>query len=313
MSEPGTRRRGETDARAEGAARGALGAWAGTDPRALSRVGDGLSNHVFEADFDDRRVIVRLRPAEEGAAFARERRVIERVRRAGVPAPEPLALGEEDGFAFMILRRLPGAIARDHPERLRTLRELGALAKRRIHAIRTEGYGCGDGFGDDAPLGDWPGWLAQDYRAEARLDLLRRHQLITAARADELRERLAEVAAWSAPPVLNHGDLRLKNVLVDDEGAIVAVLDWENSLSAPGPHWDLSIALHDLWVDQVEAFLDGYGMDPAEVRAAAPVWRLFNTLNYVPEVQRALNERDTEKLEQIRTRFSGALDLFGDG
>lgn len=58
--------------------------------------------------------------------------------------------------------------------------------------------------------------------------------------------------------------------------------------------------------------LKGYGMGEDEVRAAAAAWRLFNALNYAPEVARALQADDQETLERIRTRFSGALDLFGE-
>jgi hypothetical protein len=75
--------------------------------------------------------------------------------------------------------------------------------------------------------------------------------------------------------------------------------------------WDVSVALHDLWVDQIEAFLDGYGMSADQVRAHMPVWRLFNALNYAPEVQHPANSGDEQGLERIRVRFSGAFDLFG--
>jgi hypothetical protein len=62
----------------------------------------------------------------------------------------------------------------------------------------------------------------------------------------------------------------------------------------------------------MQAFLKGYGMTEAEVHANAPAWRLFNALNYAPEVEHALDAGDDEALERIRIRFSGALDLFGE-
>jgi hygromycin-B 4-O-kinase len=285
----------------------ALGAFA----ERLESVEGGISNQVLQAEVGGRAVVIRL-GRDKVERFERERRVIERMRRAGVPTPEVLAMGEQDGYAFMIAERIQGEIAADHPNRLRTLEELGDLAARRIHTIRTYGFGCHYQFEPAAGLDGWRGWLLGEMQADARLRLLRAHDLISETQEAELRDILEAVARWAEPPVLNHGDLRLKNVLVDDEGAILALIDWEHSLSAPGGHWDISIALHDLWADQMQAFLKGYGMTEAEVHANAPTWRLFNALNYAPEVGHALDAGDDEVLERIRIRFSGALDLFGE-
>lgn len=282
-------------------------------PHELQPEQGGLSNHVFRSLTSDGEVVVRVGvDVAKHEAFRREARVAARAREAQIPAPEVLCVTEEDGLAVMISRAMPGALARDHPERLRTLQDLGAMA-RRIHAIRTCGFG-GDFSFDGMCAQDeegWREWLLADYRAEARIATLARQQLISGEQAEEMRRALEQMAGLPDAPVLNHGDLRLKNVLVDEDGAITGLLDWENCRSARGPYWDISVALHDLWVDQAQAFLDGYGMEQAEVQAAAPLWRLFNALNYVPEVTRALQESDTETLERIRTRFSGALDLFG--
>lgn len=304
---------GETAARAEEAAKAAVSRRFGDAPTSLSAATGGLSNHVFHVETASEALVVRLGPAgTKSNAFERERMVIARVREAGVPAPEVLALDEVDGLAVMIARRLPGEIAKDHPERLRTLLDLGALAAERIHVIRTHGFGCDFSFEGEAQ-GNWRDWLTHDYDANGRLATLHGQALISEHREAELRETLAGVSEWSGEGILNHGDLRLKNVMVDQDGSILGLIDWEDSRSTLTPHWDLSVALHDLWVDQIQAFLKGYGLDEAQMRSAAPIWRLFNTLNYAPEVERALEAGDEDCLEQIRTRFSGAFDLFGDG
>lgn len=300
--------------KAMAAAKAAFSRQFGHPPEKLEAASGGLSNHVFEVAGADAEVVIRLGLADDGKSegFARERRVIDRVSRAGVPAPEVVAVGEVDGFAFMITRRAPGTIGANAPRRLRTLKDLGALAAQRVHTIRTSGFGRDFGFeaGAGGTVG-WRDWLLAEKRALASLDLLRKQAVISERRFAALRDTLDSVAGWTDEPVLNHGDLRLKNVVVDGDGAIVALIDWEASVSAPGPHWDLSLALHDLWVDQMQAFLDGYGLTQAQVRSAAPAWRLFNALNYAPRVERALAAADHDALEHIRTRFSGALDLFG--
>jgi aminoglycoside phosphotransferase (APT) family kinase protein len=271
----------------------------------------GVSNHVFRARAGNEIVVARVGDVTKREAFERERLVTSHVRQAGVPAPEVLLVEERDGFAVMILRALPGEIARDHPHRLRTLKELGALAAQRVHTLRTSGFGCDFNFGVQPAAGTWRDWVLREFDAQSRLDVLANHHLVSGDRLTTLQQTLDRVLEWSADPVLNHGDLRLKNVLVDSEGAIVGLIDWETCLSAPGPHWDISVALHDLWVDQIEAFFEGYGMASEDVREHVPVWRLFNALNYVAEVEHAANTHDEDALERIRVRFSGVFDLFG--
>jgi hygromycin-B 4-O-kinase len=42
----------------------------------------------------------------------------------------------------------------------------------------------------------------------------------------------------------------------------------------------------------------------------APTLKAFNVINYAPYVEEAAKEGDKLRLEQYRTRFSGALDLY---
>lgn len=42
----------------------------------------------------------------------------------------------------------------------------------------------------------------------------------------------------------------------------------------------------------------------------APVLKALNVTNYAPCIERAAAEGDERRLDQFRTRFSGALDLY---
>jgi aminoglycoside phosphotransferase (APT) family kinase protein len=305
--------RPERVAEAESVARRILKSHFGVANAALTYNEHGISNYVFEAAIPRGPVVLRIGPADrQKDRFTRERCVIEQVREAGVPVPEIIEQGEEDGWAYMAVHRMAGDPAMDHPERLKILSETARLAARRIHRVSVVGFGRDFALEGKCGGGDvgWRGWLDEELEAAGRLELLRDNRIISDDQRREFGEILDAVRGWSSPAVLNHGDLRLKNVLVSADGAIVGLIDWEQCVASSGPHWDISVALHDLNIDEKEAFLDGYGLSTAEIREFAPAWRLFNALNYVPHIERMLEEGDEPGLDSVRNRFAGALELY---
>src|SRR5829696_4610413 len=104
--------------------------------------------------------------------------------------------------------------------------------------------------------------------------------------------------------------MRLKNVIVDENGKINAIIDWEHCVSNVAPHWELSIALHDLSIDEKEEFLRGYGLPGDELIEMAPILSALNVINYAPYIEEAEKANDTAQLENYRTRLSGSLDLY---
>ena len=107
-----------------------------------------------------------------------------------------------------------------------------------------------------------------------------------------------------------HGDLRLKNVLVNEAGKIAAIIDWENCTSGIVPYWDFSIALHDLSIDGKQKFLEGYGLDFDEFNRMAWLIKAFNLINYSNTFKRIVEKKDAHRMEFYRLRMNGYLDLF---
>lgn len=291
--------------------RAIIGQRLGGEPRAIERRTAGLSNRVFTVEHESGPLVVRLSD-EPGRLdrYRKERWAAERVRAEGVPVPEVLAVAETpQPCAWMIARRAEGREATDHPDRLRVLHALGGWAAR-IHGIRANGFG--GGFEPGVGLAchaSWSAFLAAELGLEGRLATLARQRMLSPERLRRLVAVLDEAGA-AARPTLNHGDLRLKNVLVDDAGAITAIIDWEHCTASVAPAWDLSLALHDLSIDAKHAFLEGYGLDEAAVMAQAPLIKALNVLNYVPEIERAAHAGDEAQLRRLRMRLSGALDLY---
>jgi hygromycin-B 4-O-kinase len=241
--------------------------------------------------------------------FFKEQWAVNAARSVGIPVAEILEVGSElIGTPYMVVRAAEGGDAVDHPKRPEILRELGSLAAK-IHSIRTKGFGQTFDWSDNklSKNSSFKDWLYGEYDAEGKLELLEKHRLITQQRAKDIRKVFSNFAASRIRPVLNHSDLRLKNVIVDEKGNIKAVIDWEGCTSNV-PSWELSLALHDLGIDGILHFLDGYGINPRKLSHQMPLVRAFNITNYASAAEGAAKDR--KLLEHYRMRLAGSLDLY---
>ena len=256
--------------------------------------------------------MIRISPeANRLADYQKELWATRRVRVLGIPTPEVLKVGTvESGEPFMITRRVSGTEATHHPKRLSIIHEVGAFAKE-INSIQTHNFGGSFDWLDSPPpsLG-WSDYLDNEWKAKERLSFLEEHEFVSKESVEQLKSIIEVAKRMDVRSTLSHGDLRLKNVIVDEDGEITSIIDWEQCLSTFAPAWELSIALHDLSIDEKHAFLEGYELDDSEVVRMAPIVKAFNILNYVPFVNAALEENDHSTLNRFRLRLSGALDLY---
>src|SRR5262249_34017298 len=125
-----------------------------------------------------------------------------------------------------------------------------------------------------------------------------------------LRREVQAMRRWKRAPSLNHGDIRLKNVIVNEKNKILAIIDWENCTSNIAPSWELSLALHDLSMDEKQNFLEGYGVNVNDYMRLASGIKALNVLLYSRSVHHALQRNDKTRLLSLRARLSGAFDLY---
>lgn len=280
-------------------------------PAQITHLAGGLTNLVFSVRDARGNFVVRL-GSDPGrvSAFMKEQWAIAKAREAGVPSPEVLQVGNEAApVAYMISRQAIGTEARFHPERTRILRELGRHAAV-INSIRTSGFGSTFDWSHNqlSHNATWSEFLQGELKIEEGLETLGSCTMLQPARVKKLRATLEGAAGKDRVPTLNHGDLRLKNVLVDDKGAISCILDWEHCTSNLAPEWELSIALHDLAIDEKQEFLDGYGLSREQIATISPVLKAMNLINYAPMVHCAAKNKAL--LEHYRVRLAGELDLY---
>ena len=272
----------------------------------------GRTNYVFVVNHVQGQFVIRISPDRERlAAFKKELWATQKVREAGVPSPEVLTVGNDViSEPYMITRRVTGTEASHHPKRQRIVQQMGEYAAI-INSIPTEGFGANFDWTDCGPKYlTWDDYLHAEFQLEERLRFFATEKVLSQPDLDTLSQILEDTKTRSIKPSLNHGDLRLKNVIVDDDGEVAAIVDWEECLSTLAPHWELSIALHDLSIDDKHILLEGYGMDGSTFEQMAPLIKAFNVLNYYGALRAAVEQADHKVLNEFQLRLRGSLDLY---
>jgi aminoglycoside phosphotransferase (APT) family kinase protein len=285
----------------------------GSEPKRILAQGGGLTNFVFMVSHPDGELVVRLSPdAAKINHYIKEQWAIQKVRKLKVPTPDILEVGNEIvPHPYMISRKADGKEATFQHQRMDILREVGRYGAL-INSIRTTGFGSTFDWSNNqlSKNDSWDDFLDRELSLAHRLEVLEKQKILSKAQTRKISTTLRGVGKLSKQPTLNHGDLRLKNVLVNEKGAITAIIDWENCISSLSPFWELSVALHDLSVDEKEVLLEGYGLKTSKMGDLVPVWRALNIINYAPKIERLVEEKDSARLEQYRFRLIGGLDLY---
>jgi len=285
----------------------------GEKPRRILHKSSGLSNFVFIVDQSKEKYLVRLHPSPTKiTTYMKEQWAISEAHKIGVPVPEILQVGNEVvPHPYMISREVRGIEATYHPERLQIIYEMGRYAAL-INSISTTGYGDTFDWSNNQLSRNetWNEFLEKELQLERRLKIFEKYRIFSPPQLKKLSSILKNKGEKKLKPVLNHGDLRLKNVIVDDKGKIIAIVDWEDCLSSLAPYWELSIALHDLSIDEKQKFLQGYDLSVKNIASMALLIKAINIINYAPKIECLSNEKDKEQLDLHRIRLQGAFDLY---
>jgi aminoglycoside phosphotransferase (APT) family kinase protein len=285
----------------------------GAFPKRTAYRPSGLSNYVFTFTNSDGEFVIRISPDPARInSFMKEQWAENAARAAGVPTPQILEVGFESiRFPYMISTSVPGKDAIHHPRRLEILFEMGRYAAE-INSIRTTGFGETFDWSENKLSfnSTFKEYLYKEFRFQEKLEILEKGDMIDRSQSKKLSGIFTEAAGKYSKTVLNHGDIRLKNVIVSEEGEINAIIDWEGCTSNVAPAWELSLALHDLGVDGMQRFLEGYGLSEKKYRDTLPLIKAFNIANYARAVERAAAAKDKKMLAHYRLRLGGAFDLY---
>ena len=201
---------------------------------AFSTIQGGRSNLTYTVRDDaGARWVLRRPPLHSVLSsahdVAREHRLMLALQSSDVPVPPLVGLEagtEVIGAPFYVMEFVDGHVVRDRAAGVEILDpDMAATASRSLvdtlvalHAIDPDDVGLGDlAKKEDYVARQLHRWHGQYEKGRIRdLPLL-----------EELHDRLAADIPPQGPAAIVHGDYRIDNVIVDDDGEVVAVLDWE--------------------------------------------------------------------------------------
>ena len=204
-----------------------------------------------------------------------------------IPVPEHIGVYGDPPWRFWGARHLPGTelkvAGRIDEIGVAVGRSLGRFVAE-LHALPADSGLPVDPFG----------------RADAASRAVRARDVMAELRATTLdglddpvvEEVLAAGEAAGPPPtetVLSHGDLYSRHVLVDENGATTAVIDWGDLCMAPRSV-DLSVAYSALAGPSRDAFFAEYGSIDADTELRARVMAIFSAAS-VAAYARELDDR----------------------
>jgi aminoglycoside phosphotransferase (APT) family kinase protein len=237
--------------------------------RSIAHADGGQANETVLVDLGPERpgVVVRLPPLEPtfpGYDLAPQAVVQNALAASGVPAPAPSVVVDDPawiGAPFLAMPLVRGDIAGPAPAFDDYVTAAGTDLQRRMH----------DGLVDTVVAVHAVDWRAAGLDevlagTTTRDALDRWTDYVEWSSAGDPLPALAEALAWCAArvppetePVLLWGDVRLGNLVFDDERRVRAVLDWD--LSSIGPaEMDLAwhLGLEDMMVTLFDRRVEGF-------------------------------------------------------
>jgi len=203
-------------------------------PMVLEKIGGGQSNPTFFVSFDNRRLVLRKKPAgavlPSAHAVDREYRVMRALAESDLPVPPTVLFHPHDGVIgtpFYLMERLEGRVFDDNslpgmqPDQRRAIYGAMAQTLAQLHAVDVQALGLSD-YGK-------PGqFFERQLRRWSRQWAL--SKTVENPGIDQLLAWLGEHLPVDDEVALTHGDFKLGNLMFHpSEPRVIAVLDWELS------------------------------------------------------------------------------------
>ena len=309
-----------------------------TAPFTFDFIAGGHSNLTYRVTGADGTCYVLRRPPlghvlASAHDMGREHRIISGLRNSAVPVAPALGFCDDPAVndaPFYVMAFVDGHVVRDRvvaeavltPEARRRASESIVDTMAAIHAVDLRAAGLDE-------LGRHEGYIARQLkRWYSQWNQQKTRELPA---VDIVHDALLQRIPEKGPATIVHGDYRLDNCMVADDGHVVAVLDWEictlgdpladlgllqvywTGPDDPASAWTGSACSAPGFMNRAElahryAAVSGHDISQLPFYVSFAYWKLACILEgvYARYLGGALGERSTEELEPFKLQVEGA-------
>lgn len=206
-------------------------------PTLITHIPDkGITNDIFIVNMPNGKFVIRISPESNNYQFEKEQWEMEQAAKLRVLVPKIIKIGMHGSIAYMIEDYIDGVHGTDDSiDKTFIWKELGKYTKA-IHSIPSKGFG--DYMSSPGVFGgDWNRYLDYNIQSLNEPDKLLSMNTLTTTQSKTIKTLFERLKEEDFKFGLNHGDLSLKNVIVN-KGQVI-LLDWGSSESHIVPHFDI--------------------------------------------------------------------------
>jgi aminoglycoside phosphotransferase (APT) family kinase protein/uncharacterized protein Usg len=268
--------------------------------------GRGFVNRVFRVETKIAKHIVRLNSANSYDEYQKEVWATNQALEKNIPTPKILKIGVFDNQAFSIQEFINGIEGRDFSADTKFIwKKLGEYAQQ-IHSIKVGGFGLdftGMTASDSQKI--WLRYLNYNIESLDENDKLLTLNVLTKAQSKIVRSIFEKLKLRKFNFGLNHGDLSLKNTIID-EFKTVHLIDWGSAEASIVPHHDLIELLKENMQEnnptdsEIEVFLEGYGISKNEFQKMLPDLKSLLLLRAFDKLRWAIDWKISELEDYVQ-------------
>lgn len=270
-------------------------------PTVISHIPDkGNTNEIYIIELAENKLVIRISPESNISQFEKEKWGMEQAVRVGVLVPKIIKVGTYESTVYMIQEYIDGLHGTDDSvDKTFIWKELGRYAKA-IHSISSKGFG--DYMSSPGVFGgDWNRYVDYNIQGLDESDKLLSMNVLTAEQSKKIKTLFENLKEEAFNFGLNHGDISLKNVIVNNDK--VVLLDWGSSESHVVPHFDIVEVLQssfdfDSENQYFKAFISAQGITDEDFLNLKPSVDAVILLRAIDHLRWAIDKK-TEKVEHM--------------
>ena len=287
----------------------------GEKPLHIVKLNNGITNKVFKAYVKgEKNLVIRISDVPDKINdYLKEQWCTKNARELGVPVPRILEVGNTVlPYPYMVLEEELGLEGNNYgADKTDIYRQMGEMAAK-INSINTTSFGRVFDWSDNVLSKNptWVEYLDKELKANYIYNLFETNNILNKDNLKKFRSIIDEIYKWNVSPKLNHSDIRLKNLLIDKQGKITVLLDWENAIATAAPYWELSTCLIDLKEADRILMLEGYGMSLKEFKQKEKYIFIFDVFNYRFGVEDFVKNNNQDELKRFRLLLNNYVGAF---